>query len=328
MKGEGDDRIEGHWIFRKVAVPVDPEFPITTDQLSKIFPNNKDTARIREVVEVLNELSNVFELTTKGRMAHFLAQIGAETGGLADLDESSHYSPRRIVELFGLPKYADLFQGYNSEPTECVGVAYESDGGTLGKGRSGPVSPVFLYDSKLKVFQAYGHPATGITTANLRNKVTDKSYNSGILKVKEKHYGSDSKLFDVTYACRMGNAGPSSGHGSTFKGKGFIHLTGRWTYKKVSELWNADILNENNKKYFHKSRSEGGHLEDLINDVEVALKASLYYWRWKKYGGKSANELSDQNDIVSLTKLVNGGKNGIDDRKIYYKNALNNLGDK
>ncbi|MEM0941951.1 MAG: hypothetical protein AAGI25_19495, partial [Bacteroidota bacterium] len=278
IKGVGGN-IAGHWVSKEEVIAPEPEFPITTDQIEEIFPNT-DEERVKEVVETINELSNEFGLTNKDRMAHFLAQIGAETDGLEDLDESSYYSPRRVVELFGLSKYADLFQNYDSNPNECVGVTYEDDGGTLGEGRPGQVSPTFSYNTKLAIYQAYGHPTEGITIVNFKEKVTDKNYNAGTLKVKTKYYGSDAKLFDVTYACRMGNAGPSSGHGSTYKGKGFIHLTGRYQYKKVSEAWNKKYPDD--KKYFYKKKSEGGHLEELTSDVEVAMKASLIFWEKEK----------------------------------------------
>ncbi len=296
----------------------EPTLPVTTEQLKEIFPNT-DQERVEEVVEAINSLSNEFEINTEERMAHFLGQIGTETGGLVHLNELDNYSPRRVVERFGRPKYADLFQGYDSDPTQCVSVTYESDGSTLGEGKPGPVSPTFPYTSRQEICAAYASPAEDVTLANFREKVTDKHYNAGTLKVKSKHYGQGAQLFDVTYACRMGNAGPSSGDGSKYKGKGFIHLTGRYQYKLISQEWNKKYPND--QKAFH-----GEDINLLETDVKVALKASLLYWNLKGLNQK-ADEGFDNQYIDAITYKVNGGYNEKELRRSNTNAAKNALHD-
>jgi predicted chitinase len=55
-------------------------------------------------------------------MAHFIGQIGAETGGLNHLDEDNCYSEKNIRSIFAKRKYCDLFEGYDIlSPVSCAG---------------------------------------------------------------------------------------------------------------------------------------------------------------------------------------------------------------
>ena len=112
----------------------------------------------------------------------------------------------------------------------------------------------------------------------------------------------------------MGNGAKSTNDGSTYLGKGFIHLTGKDKYKRVSDAWNKKYPND--IKEFH-----GADIEELENNVEVAMKASLVLWQEDKI-----NELSDLgtdlSSIKSVTKVVNGGYNGLNMRKTYTEKAV------
>lgn len=284
---------------------------LTGKQLYDIFvdKNGKHItplSRCDDVAKLINKYADKFEITMPLRMAHFLGQIGTETGGLNNLEEIIGYSPRRVVAVFGKPKYAALFEGVNSDPDKCVGVTYEADGGTLGEGTIKYLPPPFEYSTQNEIVAAYAHPKTGITKSNLEKKGSDgkdlvnKQYNSGLLKVRSEFYGSEAKLFDVTYACRMGNRGPGSQDGSTFAGKGFIHLTGRWEYKQISILWNADPENANNKMEFH-----GKDIGLLTSNLDVAMKASMYYWKRKGLNVIADGGTSDSN-INNLGAKING----------------------
>ena len=106
---------------------------ITEDQLKKVFPNTT-AERIEEVVAAINNNSVDFEINSTERMAHFIGQIGAETGGLNKLKESSNYSAENVFTVFLKPnlrlnsnsisgktfKYCDLVSGYNCvDLTSC-----------------------------------------------------------------------------------------------------------------------------------------------------------------------------------------------------------------
>ncbi len=265
--------VEG-WLFAGVKeeeeiVKTDAKFPITGKQLKQIFSGTSQT-RCDEVAKLLNKFSDKFEINTPLRMAHFLGQIGTETGGLNKLSESSCYKESAIKSNFGKAKYCDLFEGYDAENLSSC--------------------PLPKCNPNLK------------------------SYTSK-LKVKSK-YVCTSDLFDYVYACRMGNDAPSSKDGSTFKGKSFIHLTGKGMYNQITNIWNNDTENINNKKDFGKTKANGGNFEELETNLEVALKASMYYWEMNKI-----NDVADEDNTEKVTLKVNGGDNGIELRKKYMNSA-------
>jgi len=96
----------------------------------------------------------------------------------------------------------------------------------------------------------------------------------------------------------LGNTQP--GDGIKFKGRGLIQLTGRANYKKYGDSIGIDLTQSPSK------------LEepDLIVDVAG--------WYWDKH---NLNELADKDDLVKITRKINGGLNGLDDRKKHLENA-------
>jgi predicted chitinase len=114
----------------------------------------------------------------------------------------------------------------------------------------------------------------------------------------------------------LGNGAKSTKDGSTYLGKGFIHLTGKSNYETISREWNK--LYPDDKKEFH-----GKDINLLETDVEVAIKVAMIYWKTHTYGKKHAAEYADNNDYESLTYLVNGGDNGQDSRKKYTNDLIN-----
>jgi len=313
---------------------------ITKEQLLKIFGDKNDTARYAEVARIINAYSEAFGINTTERMAHFLGQIGAETGGLKKLKESASYSARAVAKTFPYPKYGHLFEEATLNKTTYeyiyVPIDYEEtkcNGEEISRGNA-----TFPYASASEVRNAYAEikndtlevilngnktkvpvykTRTDVTKENIEQKVTDKNYNSGHLRVKSKYLNS-SNIFDVTYACRMGNGNVASKDGSTFLGKGFIHITGKDGYETLSKEWNK--LYPNDKKEFH-----GKDINLLESNLEVALKAAMVYWKLN-YLNQKADAGIDETSIDNVGKIVNGsGKglpNGYEDRRTYSKSAF------
>jgi predicted chitinase len=96
----------------------------------------------------------------------------------------------------------------------------------------------------------------------------------------------------------MGNGAKSTKDGSTYLGKGFIHLTGKGAYKEISDEWNK--LYPGDPKEFH-----GKDINLLETDVDVAMKASMIYWKIKGLNGK-ADEGMSSNSITSVGATING----------------------
>ena len=112
------------------------------------------------------------------------------------------------------------------------------------------------------------------------------------------------KIANRVYANRMGNGDESSGDGWRFRGRGYIMNTGKDAYKKVSNtLFGDDTLMINPEKLSVPIHAMGGAL-----------------WFWKSRGMDRYSR-----DMLSATKVVNGGTNGIEDRTKYYKLALSVL---
>jgi putative chitinase len=103
----------------------------------------------------------------------------------------------------------------------------------------------------------------------------------------------------------MGNGPESSGDGYKFCGRGAIQLTGRDNYTKFAQ-------------------SVGITVEEAVADLETldgAIESAC--WFWKTNG---LNAICDTDDIVKMTKRINGGTIGLEDRKKHYAEAKHLLG--
>ena len=90
----------------------------------------------------------------------------------------------------------------------------------------------------------------------------------------------------------LGNTQP--GDGKRFKGRGPIQLTGRANYRKYGQQLGIDF--ENNPA--------------IVAIPSVGLLVACKFW-----SDNGLNELADKDDVVSITKRINGGTNGLADRK-------------
>jgi len=102
------------------------------------------------------------------------------------------------------------------------------------------------------------------------------------------------KIANRVYANRMSNGTEISGDGYKYRGRGFIQITGRSNYADLSKDTGIDFLNN----------------PDLLLIEANALISALWFWN-----KKGLNAYADKNDIVTITKRINGGINGLDDRK-------------
>jgi putative chitinase len=105
--------------------------------------------------------------------------------------------------------------------------------------------------------------------------------------------GNAEKLGNFVYASRNGNGNEASGDGYRYRGRGYVQLTGREGYREVGKLAKLDLVGE----------------PDLVISADNALEVALCFWDWK-----GANAVCDTGDFEAVTKKVNGGKIGWDDR--------------
>jgi putative chitinase len=112
-------------------------------------------------------------------------------------------------------------------------------------------------------------------------------------------------IANLVYANRMGNGPPESGDGYRFAGKGLIQLTGKDNY-----TWFAASL--------------GIGVEaaaEYLETFEGAAQSACWFWETNKL-----NQWADAGDILTLTKRINGGTIGLEDRIKHYEHALHVLG--
>ena len=112
------------------------------------------------------------------------------------------------------------------------------------------------------------------------------------------------------YANRMGNSDESSGDGYRYCGRGLIQLTGRSNYQSF-----ADSIEVDGRPL--KLDEVAAYLETF----EGAAQSACWFWETNKL-----NQWADAGDILTLTKRINGGTIGLDDRKKHYEHALHVLG--
>ena len=105
------------------------------------------------------------------------------------------------------------------------------------------------------------------------------------------------------YANRMGNGDEASGEGWYFRGRGIVQITGKNNYTKCSQsLFESNVLVEN---------------PDLLLETEYAIHSACWFW-----SAARLNELADVGDIKTMTKRINGGYIGLEDRIKHYNHAI------
>jgi putative chitinase len=105
------------------------------------------------------------------------------------------------------------------------------------------------------------------------------------------------------YANRMGNGDEDSGDGYKYHGRGIVQITGKDNYAKCSQaVFGDDSLVDD---------------PDVLCTVDGAVLSACWFW-----DSRNLNDPSDEEDIVTVTKKINGGTNGLDDRTAMYNKIL------
>ena len=107
------------------------------------------------------------------------------------------------------------------------------------------------------------------------------------------------------YANRMGNGDEASGDGFRFCGRGLIQLTGRTNYE-----WFAASL-----------QISPDEASEYLQTFEGAAQSACWFWETN-----NLNKFADSGDIKGMTKVINGGFIGLEDRIKHYEHALHVMG--
>jgi putative chitinase len=106
------------------------------------------------------------------------------------------------------------------------------------------------------------------------------------------------------YANRMGNGPEESGDGWRYAGKGLIQLTGKDNYSRFAESIETPVE----------------EVAEYLQTFEGAVQSACWFWETN-----NLNQWADAGDILTLTKRINGGVIGLEDRKKHYAHALHVL---
>ena len=125
-------------------------------------------------------------------------------------------------------------------------------------------------------------------------------------EMAEEYAREPEKIASRVYADRMGNGDEQSGEGWTYRGRGLIQLTGKDNYQNYSNSCGVDVVAEPDK---------------VADDPTLCVGAAAWYWDSRKL-----NQYADEDDVKTVTKRINGGYHGLDDREEKLANAKNVLG--
>lgn len=113
------------------------------------------------------------------------------------------------------------------------------------------------------------------------------------------------KIASRVYANRMGNGPEESKEGFKFKGRGLIQLTGKDNYTRFAKSMEMSL----------------DEAVEYLKTVKGAVESACWFW-----GANKLNDLCDKKDFITLTKRINGGTIGLEDRKHHYDVVREALG--
>jgi putative chitinase len=125
------------------------------------------------------------------------------------------------------------------------------------------------------------------------------------LEFAKQYEKNPKKIANSVYASRMGNRDEASGDGYRFRGRGALQCTGHSTYFHAGKALGVDFVMQ----------------PDLVATPKYAALTAGWFWDTHKL-----NPPSDALDYTKVTKIINGGTIGLDDRIKHVQQALAVLG--
>ena len=120
-------------------------------------------------------------------------------------------------------------------------------------------------------------------------------------ELAEQYAHNQEAIANRVYGNRMGNGDEHSGDGYAYCGRGLIQLTGHDNYKAF-----ADSLSSSMEE-----------IVEFLQTFEGCVQSACWFWETN-----DLNSLADAGDIKAMTKRINGGYIGLEDRIKHYNHAL------
>lgn len=119
-------------------------------------------------------------------------------------------------------------------------------------------------------------------------------------EIADQYARNPEKIANKVYAGRMGNGNEESGEGWLYHGRGLIQLTGKDNYMLASDALQQDFI----------------YSPDLVLAPRWAALTAGWYWNKRQL-----NKEADAKDFAGMTKKINGGTIGLDDRIAHIQQA-------
>ena len=117
--------------------------------------------------------------------------------------------------------------------------------------------------------------------------------------------GKQEMIANRVYGNRMGNGPEESGDGYKYCGRGLIQLTGKSNYQAFADSIETPVED----------------IPEYLATFEGAVQSACWFWE-----SNNLNQFADKGDILTMTKRINGGTIGLEDRTKHYEHALHVLG--
>ena len=130
-------------------------------------------------------------------------------------------------------------------------------------------------------------------------KIVAKYFTSD--QMAQEYAGKQAAIANLVYANRMGNGDEASGDGFRYCGRGLIQLTGKQNYTKFAESIDTPVED----------------IPEFLATFEGAIQSGCWFWETN-----NLNQYADNGDILTMTKRINGGTLGLEDRIKHYNHAM------
>ena len=158
---------------------------------------------------------------------------------------------------------------------------------------AGPVAGVFtpLLNTAMVRYQIVGPKRIAAFIAQI-------GHESGQLRYVKEIWGPTKAQVRYEGRADLGNSQP--GDGSKFRGRGLIQITGRANYMACGEGLGLDLIKQ----------------PELLEKPQHACMSAAWFWATNRL-----NTLADVGDITKISRRINGGSNGLQDRLAFFKKA-------
>jgi putative chitinase len=125
------------------------------------------------------------------------------------------------------------------------------------------------------------------------------------MEIANQYAQQPEKIANRAYGGRMGNGPEESGDGWKFCGRGLIQLTGKDNYSRYAQSLEISL----------------DEASEHLTTFEGCVQSAAWFWE-----ANNLNQYADNGDILTMTKRINGGTLGLEDRQKHYQHALHVLG--